>query len=141
MTRGLAARPVGIMALIIFFLAGTMISLLAGLSLVVPAAFFETMWRLNPRAHDSLTRIDPWSFVLMFAVSISCASAAIGLWRGARWGHRVAVSLIAINLLADVANVLSGTELRAIVGVPVAAAILIYLMSARVRRFFEPSTV
>jgi hypothetical protein len=49
MTRELRVRPLGITALIIFFLSGTLISFLAGLSLLVPSAFLEAMWRVNPR--------------------------------------------------------------------------------------------
>lgn len=140
MTTESKIRPRTITALSIFFLVGAVLSFTSSVSLLFPGSFLESMWRLNPRAHDSLTRIGPWAVVLLFAVSVSCATAAIGLWRGSRWGHRVAVSLIVINLVADVANVISGTEPRAIVGVPVAAAILAYLMRGRVRQFFKQST-
>jgi hypothetical protein len=44
--------------------------------------------------------------------------------------------LLTINLLGDLANVLTGTEPRAIVGVPIVITILLYLLSKRVRRFF-----
>lgn len=47
-------RPLGIIALIIFFLVGTLISFLAGLSLLFPSPFFESMWRVNPRGHEGL---------------------------------------------------------------------------------------
>ncbi len=127
------ARPCGITALIIFFLAGTLISFVAGLSLLFPAAIFEPMWRINPRGHDGLVRIGLWGVALLFATSISCAAAAIGLWRRVRWGHVTAVALIAINLLSDIANAVLGTEPRAIIGVPIALALLLYLLSKRVR--------
>jgi hypothetical protein len=126
------------MVLIIFFLAGTLISFLAGVSLLVPSAFFEAIWRVNPRGHDGLVHLGRWAVVLLFAASISCAAAAIGLWRRARWGHRIAVTLIAINLFSDFANAVMGTEPRAIVGVPIAFALLLYLLSKRVRDFFQP---
>jgi uncharacterized membrane protein (DUF2068 family) len=78
---------------------------------------------------------------LLFAASVSCAVAAVGLRRGARWGHKVAVTLIAINLLSDIANVVLGTEPRAIVGVPIAFALLLYLLSNRVRKYFAAPPV
>lgn len=78
-----------------------------------------------------------WGVALLFAASISCAAAAIGLWRTARWGHVIAVTLIAINLLSDIANAVLGTETRAIVGVPIASALLLYLLSKRVRNLFK----
>ena len=136
MTGELHARPLGITALIIFFLAGTLISFLAAVSLLVPSAFFEAMWRVNPRGHDGLVRIGLWAVALLFAASISCAAAAIGLWRRTRWGHGIAVALISINLLSDFANAVMGIEPRAIVGIPIAFALLLYLLSKRVRGFF-----
>jgi len=139
MTKELHARPLGITALIIFFLAGTLISFPAGVSVLVPSGFFEPMWRVNPRGHDGLVRIGLWGVALLFAASISCAAAAIGLWRRTRWGHGIAVALIAINLLSDFANAVMGIEPRAIVGIPIAFALLLYLLSKRVRDFFRSS--
>src|SRR6266480_5395422 len=139
MTRELHARPFGITSLIIFFLAGALISFLASVSLLIPLSFFEAMWRVNPRGHEGLVHIGLWAVVLLFAASISCAAAAIGLWRRARWGHRIAVTLIAINLMSDLVNAVMGTEPKAIVGVPIAFALLLYLSRKRVRDFFNPA--
>ena len=130
-------RPRGISALSIFFLAGALISLTASASLLFQGSFIEPMWSVNPRAHAHLLDLGPWGAVLLFVVSISCAMAAIGLWRRAAWGHKVAVGLIAINLVGDVANIVMGTEPRAIVGVPIALAILVYLFSKKVRDSFS----
>jgi hypothetical protein len=47
---------------------------------------------------------------------------------------------ITINLIGDVANTILGTDSRTIVGVPIAAAILWYLLSKRVRNFFRYET-
>lgn len=134
----LRARPPGITALIIFFLAATLISFLAGVSLLFPAAFFEAMWRVNSHGHDGLISMGVWGLAVLFAASISCGAATIGLWRKARWGYVMAFTLIAINLLSDLANTISGSEPRAIVGVPIASALLLYLLTKRVRDFFDP---
>ena len=128
-------RPLGIVGLSVFFLLGSLISLTAGLSLLVPP-FLEPIWRLNPRGHEGLLRIGLWGVVLLFGASAFCAAAAIGLWQRARWGHLVAIALITINLLSDLVNVILGTEPRAIIGVPIALALLFYLMSRRVRNYF-----
>ena len=121
-------RTRGITALSIFFTVGAFISLIAGLSLLFPDGLLEAMWRINPRARMELGSIGGWAIVLLLAVSMSCFIAAVGLWRGNVWGHRVAVALIAINLIGDLANTLLGTEPRAIVGVPIAALLLWYLL-------------
>ena len=94
------------------------------------------MWRLNPRAEETLMSLGLWAVLLLAIVSVFCATAAIGLWRGSRWGHWLAVGLIATNLIGDITNVLLGIEPRAIVGIPIAAAILLYLLSKKVRSSF-----
>lgn len=132
-------RPIGITALSIFFLFGAAMSFIASVSLLFPGSFLEPMWRLNPRAREGFDGIGVWAVVLMCAVCILCASASIGLWRGARWGYWLAVALLCVNLLGDIANVLLGTEPRAAVGIPIALAILAYMMSTRARRFFVRS--
>lgn len=134
-------RPLGITALSAFFIAGALISFTAGVSLLVPGSLIEPMWRLNPHGHEGLLRIGLWAVALLFAASAACAAAAFGLWRRARWGYIVAIVLIAINLLSDVANTVVGTEPRAIVGVPIALALLFYLMSRRVRSFFASNRI
>ncbi len=136
-TARTAHRLRGITALGIFFLAGAAISLTASLSLLRPDSFLESMWRLNPRAQENLSSLGLWAVLLMATVSVFCAAAAIGLWRGSRWGHWLAIGLIATNLIGDITNVLLGTEPRAIVGIPIAAAILLYLLSKKVRSSFD----
>jgi uncharacterized membrane protein (DUF2068 family) len=112
-------------------------SFISFVSLLFPGSFLEPLWRLNPRAHEGFTRIGAWAIVLMCAVSVACASAAVGLWRGNRWGYWLAFILLAINLLGDIINVLLGTEPRAAVGIPIVIAILVFLTSRRVRDFFR----
>ncbi|SRR6266487_1542381 len=133
-------RPLGIAVLSIFFLVGSLISFTAGLSLLIPGGFLEPIWRLNSHGHEGLLRIGFWAIVLLLAASASCAAAAFGLWRGSRWGHIVAITLITINFLSDLINTILGIERRAIVGVPIALAILLYLMSRRVRNYFAQDT-
>lgn len=131
-------RPRTITALSIFFIAGATISLTASISLLYPNSFLESMWRLNPRAHQNLSSLGLWSVVLMTTVSGFCAAAGIGLWRQRRWGYWVAVALIVINLIGDITNVVLGTEPRAIIGVPIAAALLGYLLRKGTRDSSEP---
>jgi hypothetical protein len=130
-------RPVGVTALSFFFLFGAAMSFIAFLSLLFPGSFLEPMWRLNPRAREGFAGIGVWAIVLMCVVSVACASAAAGLWRGARWGYLLALVLLAINLLGDIMNVVLGTERRAAVGIPIVIAVLAFLLSKRMRRFFS----
>ena len=129
-------RPAGITALSLFFVAGCLISLTSLVSLTFSWAFLEPIWRLNPKAREAFAAMGSWADLLLAAVSVACGLAAAGLWHGARWGYVLAVGLIAVNLAGDAVNAIVGTEPRAVFGIPVALAILIFLSSRRVRSFF-----
>lgn len=132
-------RPAGITALSMFFVFGATASFVSFVSLLFPGSFLEPLWRFNPRAQEGFNHIGYWAILLMSAVFVACASAAVGLWRGARWGYRIAVALLVINMVGDILNVALGTEPRAIIGVPIVLAILAYLGTSRVRMFFKSS--
>ena len=55
---------------------------------------------------------------------------------GSRNRREADVVLIAINLLSDFVTAAPGTELRAIIRVPSAPVVLLYLMSKRMRNYF-----
>ena len=134
------SRTFGITALSIFFFTATGITCVAAVSLLFPNGLLEPIWKLNPRAHVGLGAIGIWAPVLFFVVALACATAAIGLWRGARWGYVTALAVITINALADLISVVSGNEPRAIIGIPVVILILAYLLSQKVRQFFGSRT-
>ena len=129
-------RPLGVTALSLFFLFGAAASFLSFVSLLFPGSFLEPMWRLNPRAREGFAGMGVWAIILMCAVCVACLTASKGLWRGERWGYRVAVALLCINLLGDITNVVLGIEPSAAVGIPIVLAILAYLGRKRTRGFF-----
>jgi len=130
-------RPGGVTGFCVFFSAGALISFLSFASLLFPGSFLEPMWRLNPRAREAFAVMGSLSLVLMGAVCLACSLAAIGLWRGRIWGYRLAFSVLAINLVGDIGNVLLGTERRAAIGVPIALAMLFYMRSRRFREYYS----
>lgn len=134
------SRPFGITVLSIFFSAATGITLIAAISLLFPNGLLEPIWKLNPRARVSLGDIGIWAPLLFFVVALACAIAAIGMWRRTRWGYVTAIAILTLNSLADLFNVVSGKEPRAIIGIPIVILILAYLLSQKVRRFFRPPT-
>jgi hypothetical protein len=129
-------RPLGVTLLGCFFAFGTLASGLAVISLLFPRGPLEPMWRINPRGHAGFIRMGLWAFLLLVPVCLACAVAAIGLFRGRRWGYRLAIALLLINLAGDVVNFALGTEPRAAIGIPVVALLLWYLRSSRVTGFF-----
>jgi len=134
-------RPIGIIALTILFMIGVVASFISAISLLFPGGLLEPIWRLNPHAHQAFGQMGQWAIVLMALVCVACVCTAVGLWRRRRWGYWLAVFMLTVNLVGDVINVISGTERRAIVGIPVVALLLLYLMRKRTTEYFKPSTV
>ena len=130
-------RSKGIRALAAFFAAGALVSFASCVSLLTPHGPLEPMWRLNPRAREAFARWGSLSPILLAGVSIACAFSSAGLWRRRVWGYRLAVAMFIVNLVADLANVILGTEPRALFGVPIVAALLVYLGQPQTRSLFR----
>jgi uncharacterized membrane protein (DUF2068 family) len=96
--------------------------------LLFPGSPLDSVWRLNPEARLAFRSLGNWSFLLMLAVGILCLFAAIGLWRGTVWGTRVALSILSINIIGDIVNALFRNDYRALIGLPVGAAIIFFLV-------------
>lgn len=134
-------RPAGITALAIFAFVAAAIALVAAVSLAFPGGALEPIWRLNLRAREVFGRIGFAAVVLMTVLSAACALTGEGLRRGARWGYVLAVVGLAIQLLGDLVNTVFGIEPRAVFGIPIAAVLILYLMTGRVRRYFAPGRI
>jgi hypothetical protein len=94
------------------------------------------MWKLNPRARESFSRMGVWAPLLLALVCAACAACAYGFFTGRRWAYPLGVGGLVVNMTGDILNAALGIEPRAVVGVPVVALILWYLFSRRVREFF-----
>jgi hypothetical protein len=131
-----SSRPWTVTALSVFFAFGATISALSFIALAFPSGFLEPMWRLNPRAREQFASMGGWALLLMAVVSLLCALTARGLWRGSRLGFVLGVTMLLVSLLGDLANAALGLEPRAWVGVPIAALLLVVLVTGRARDFF-----
>ena len=136
--RRMNTRPLVVTILIVLFAIGTVASLLAVITLMFPGGFLDVAWRVNPRAYEGFTRIGGWSVVLMSAVFVACLLTTIGLWRRFEWGYWLALVMLIGNLTGDAFNVIAGSERRAIVGIPIALILLLYLMRKNIREYFRP---
>jgi hypothetical protein len=132
-------RNIGLKLLSVFFWLGFLASGLAFVSLLFPGSFFEAIWQLNPRAKEGFDQMGWPALLLMGNIWIACGLAAIGLWRDRRWGYWVGIFMLSGNLIGDILNVANGTEPRAAVGIPVACALLIYLI-VKLREHSRPET-
>src|SRR6266508_884263 len=111
----LMRRPVGLTLLTAFCLFGAFMACLAFFGLLLSSGFLEPIWQLNPDAHRALTDLGAWGMLLMAVVAIACALAASGLWIQAQWGRRLAVGILAIDVLGDVMNVIKRSNLRSLI--------------------------
>ena len=130
-------RPIGLVVLVLFFAFGTLMSTVAAVALAVPGEWSELLWRLNPPARVGLEGLGGWAVLLLFLVAAACAGAATGLWRGEWWGHRLAVAILSVNLVADLSNALLRGDRRTLLGLPIGGAMLAYLLSRRIRARFR----
>jgi len=129
-------RPAGVTAMSVFFAVGALLAGFAAISLASPGGMLEPMWRLNPRAREGFRGIEMRGALLLAVVSLACAGASAGLFRGRRWGRLLAISVLAVQLVGDGANVVLGIDRRAAVGLPVALGLIGYLFTRRVRAYF-----
>ena len=130
-------RPIGITLLSAFFAFGACMAGLACLTLLLPDTRLSGLWALNPDAHARLEAIGSWSIALMAVVSLACASAAFGLWRGDDWGRAIALGVLGVNLVGDATNALLRHDLRTLIGIPIGAALIAYLLSKGARSYFH----
>jgi hypothetical protein len=125
------SRPLGVTLLSLFFIFGALMSGLTAIMLLFPHSMLEPLWRLNPHAREGFTAMGLWAVLLMGVVSISCTTAAIGLWRLARWGYWTALAILTINVIGDTANVWITRDWRTLVGLPIGGAMIAYLINRR----------
>ena len=127
----------GLTALVLFFAFGALASGTSAVTLAIPGTPLDELWRLNPRGHSSLIGIGNWAVVLMVAVCVACSAAARGLVIRAAWGRWLAIGIVATNLVGDVFNAAVLGDLRTLIGIPIAAAIIAYLMRPSTKSAFS----
>ena len=124
-------RPIGITALCLFFVFGTVMSGLAAVMLLIPGSVLEPLWRLNPRAREGLVAMGGWAVLLMAVVCVACGSAALGLRNCKPWGCWMALTILIINLAGDLLNVVIAHDSRTLLGLPIGGAMVVYLLTKR----------
>lgn len=119
-----------------FFAFGASMCTLTIVLLLFPGTGLDLLWRLNPDAHQAFQSLGNFAVLIMLVVGTGCACAAIGLWRGRRWGLRVALIILSFNIIGDLFNALVRNDYRALIGLPIAGAMIFYL-ARRLRADFS----
>jgi hypothetical protein len=69
----------------------------------------------------------PTAILLVLFVAVACSAAAIGIFRGKRWGRDIAIAILLINVIGDATNGVMRRDWPALIGLPIAAALIAYL--------------
>ena len=123
--------PVGMKALVVFFAFGASACATTMAALLVPGGELDCVWRLNRAAQVGFQQIGvPLSLLLMLVVGTGCGCAAVGLARQKMWGRRLAIGILAVNLVGDSVNAVVRHDLRTLIGLPIGGAMMVYLWKA-----------
>lgn len=124
--------PIGIKVLVAFFAFGACACAVTVAALLRPGSPLDTLWRLNPEAQIGFQKIGVLlSVALMLVVGSACAAAAIGLARETAWGRRLAIGVLVVNMSGDTLNALVRRDPRALIGLPIAGALIWFLWRKR----------
>jgi hypothetical protein len=126
----------GFTAVGIFLFFGAIIASLAATSLLWRGTPLDRLWDLNPIAYKQLARLGGAVGILFLLLGTALTTAGIGRFRRRRWGWRLAVVIITIQVLGDLVNCVRGDLLRGGTGVIIAGALLLFLLQPKVRATF-----
>jgi hypothetical protein len=129
--------PRGITAVGVFLFFGAAMASLAGTTLAWPGTFLDRLWVLNPTAHKQLATFANSAGILFLLLAAVLAMAGTGWFKHRLCGWRLAVAVIATQVLGDLINFLRGDYLRGSVGFSVATPLLFYLLRPVVRAVFN----
>ena len=129
--------PRGIIAVGIFFFFGATMASVAGATLTWPGTSPDRMWALNPTAHKQLGTLAKPAGILFLLLAAILVLAGTGWFKHRLWGWRLAVAVIATQILGDLVNFFRGEYWRGGVGFSIATALLLYLLRPAVRAAFN----
>jgi hypothetical protein len=131
-----AGSPRGKTAIGIFLLFGAVMASLAGATLLWRGTAFDRIWTLNPRAYKELAPLGKVVGIPFLMLGVLLAVACMGWFKRRVWGWRLAVAIIAIQVLGDLVNAFRSDAVRGGVGFVIAGALLVYLLRPEVRAAF-----
>jgi len=109
---------------------------LAGLSILAPESGLAAIWALKAAEYRQLLAIGPVAGIGFLLLAPLFAAASWGCFRRRRWGWGLAVAVIAINALADLARAVAAGAVEGWIGAAIAGALLWWLTRPRVRCLF-----
>src|SRR6266852_265603 len=120
----------------ICLLFGAVMASLAGATLLWRGSALDRMWTLNPRAYKELAPLGKLVGIPFLMLGVLLAVACVGWFKRRVWGWRLAVAIIAIQVLGDLVNAFRGDIVQGGTGFVIAGALLVYLLRPEVRAAF-----
>lgn len=130
-------KPVGFTAMGSFLFFGATMASLAAITLLWRGTILDRVWVLNPIAFRQLLLIATKAGVLFLLLGVALATAGILWFRRRRWGWKLAVIIIGIQLAGDLVNCVRGDWLRGGTGVIIAGALMVFLLRPGIRTAFS----
>ena len=126
----------GFTAVGIFLFFGAIMASFAATTLLWRGTVLDRLWALNPIAYKQLAPLGSMVGVFFLLLGAALTTAGIGWFRRRVWGWRVAVVIIATQVLGDVVNCVRGDLLRGGTGVIIAGALLMFLLQPKIKATF-----
>jgi hypothetical protein len=109
---------------------------LAAITLLWRGTPLDRLWVLNQMAYKRLAPMGRAVGILFLLLGAALATAGIGWFRHRPWGWRLAVVIIATQVVGDLVNCVRGDLLRGGTGVIIAGALLLFLWRPKIRHSF-----
>jgi hypothetical protein len=130
-------KPPGFAAIGVFLFFGASMASLAATTLLLPGTPLDRAWILNPTAYKQLSPLGDKVGILFLLLAVLLVLSGVGWFRRRLWRWRLAVAIIAAQVLGDITNLVRGDWLRGSTGFIIASALLLYLLTPRVRAAFS----
>lgn len=131
-----SGSPRCLTAMGIFLTFGTVMATLAGVTLAWRGTYLDRVWALNALAYQRLAPYGRTIGIPFLLLGVTMALAAYGWFNRRLWAWRLSVAIIATQVVGDLANALAGDAVRGAIGFAIAGALLLYLLSGKVRAAF-----
>ena len=130
------AKTWGFTAIGVFLFFGTTMASLAAITLLWRGTALDDVWALNPTAYKELMPLGRSVGILFLLLGATLTVAGIGWFRHRLWGWRLAIAIIATQVLGDVVNCVRGDFVRGGIGIIIAGGLLLFLLRSKIRAAF-----
>jgi len=109
---------------------------LAGVTLIWRGTILDRMWAINAPAYRRLAPFGKTVGIALLLLGATMAVAGTAWFKRRVWGWRLAVAIIATEVLGNIVNAFMGDVVRGGVGFVISGALLVYLLRPEVRAVF-----